>query len=367
MDAYHSGQARPRHLLDSGRKLVFEAAGALQALFGTPASTRRAIADIERDAGVALSIRGGEVTLKGDAEACARVEAALRDIYRLGQQGRPIRPEDIGRALAVATKVPEGGLEACFGDVLATRRGGRPVTPRSLAQKRYVEAIRQGALTFGVGPAGTGKTYLAVCMAARRLLDRDVRRIILTRPAIEAGENLGFLPGTFEDKVSPYMRPIYDSLFDLIDPPKVHRMVEQGIIEIAPLAYMRGRTLSEAFVILDEAQNTTPQQMKMFLTRLGERTTAVVTGDPSQVDLPRGQRSGLVDALDILSGVQTVSVQRFTAGDVMRHPLVEDIIRAYDAAARRRATRTREGGASTSAAATRGEEDDARGSAGADS
>jgi phosphate starvation-inducible PhoH-like protein len=321
--------------------MIFEAPGALQALFGTPASTRRALAEIERATGVSVSIRGGELTLRGEESACATVEAGLRQAYELGTRGQPLRPEDLGRALAVLGADPEGRLESCFGDVLITRRGGRPVTPRSLAQKNYIDMIRQRPLTFGVGPAGTGKTYLAVCMAARRLLDREVRRIILTRPAIEAGENLGFLPGTFEDKVSPYMRPIYDSLFDVIEPAKVHRMVEQGIIEIAPLAYMRGRTLAEAFVILDEAQNTTPQQMKMFLTRLGEQTTAVVTGDPSQIDLARGQRSGLADALDVLRGVTAVGVQRFSADDVMRHALVQDIVRAYDRAAQKRGERGR--------------------------
>ncbi len=321
--------------------MVFDAPGALQALFGTPESTRRALAEVQRATGVSLSIRGGELTLRGDAGACATVESGLRQAYELGSRGQPVRPEDLGRALAVLKATPEGRIEACFGDVLITRRGGRPVTPRSLAQKSYIELIRRRPLTFGVGPAGTGKTYLAVCMAARRLLDREVRRIVLTRPAIEAGENLGFLPGTFEDKVSPYMRPIYDSLFDVIEPGKVHRMVEQGVIEIAPLAYMRGRTLADAFVILDEAQNTTPQQMKMFLTRLGEQTTAVVTGDPSQIDLPRGQRSGLADALDVLRGVSAVGVQRFSADDVMRHALVQDIVRAYDESAKQRGERAR--------------------------
>jgi len=327
--------------------MVFQAPGALQALFGTPESTRRAMEEVERATGVALSIRGGELSMRGEEAACVLVETGLRQAYELGTRGQPVRPEDLGRALAVLAANPEGRLEACFGDVLITRRGGRPVTPRSLAQKNYIDLIRHRPLTFGVGPAGTGKTYLAVCMAARRLLDREVRRIVLTRPAIEAGENLGFLPGTFEDKVSPYMRPIYDSLFDVIEPAKVHRMVEQGVIEIAPLAYMRGRTLAEAFVILDEAQNTTPQQMKMFLTRLGEQTTAVITGDPTQIDLPRGQQSGLADALDVLRGIGAVGVQRFSADDVMRHALVQDIVRAYDRAENKRGERAPTRGGTT--------------------
>ena len=319
--------------------MVFEAPGALQALFGTPDVTRRAVAEVERDLGVTLSIRGGELTLRGEDGACALVETGLRQAYELGQRGQPVRPEDLGRALAVLAANPDGRIDACFGDVLITRRGGRPVTPRSLAQQRYVELMRRRPLTFGVGPAGTGKTYLAVCMAARRLLDRDVRRIILTRPAIEAGENLGFLPGTFEDKVSPYMRPIYDSLFDVIEPAKVHRMVEQGVIEVAPLAYMRGRTLAEAFVILDEAQNTTPAQMRMVLTRLGEGSKMVVTGDPTQIDLPQGQLSGLIEAAQVLEGVEGIAVCRLSAADVVRHPLVQRLVTAYaarDAAKARR-------------------------------
>ena len=198
--------------------------------------------------------------------------------------------------------------------------------------------MRRKPLVFGVGPAGTGKTFLAVAMAVRRLLDKQVRRIILTRPAIEAGESLGFLPGSFEEKVSPYMRPLYDGLEEMLDYNKVQRLTEQGVIEIAPLAYMRGRTLNDAFVILDEAQNATKQQMKMLLTRIGTGTSAVVTGDPTQVDLPKGGSSGLAHALSILKAVPRVGVCRFEQGDVMRHPLVADIIKAYDADGKRRSS-----------------------------
>jgi phosphate starvation-inducible PhoH-like protein len=204
------------------------------------------------------------------------------------------------------------------------------VAPRSLNQKRYVEYMRSHHLTFGIGPAGTGKTFLAVAMAVRMLLDTNVRRIVISRPAIEAGEHLGFLPGTLEQKVTPYLRPLYDALHDMLEASKVMRMLEHGTIEVAPLAYMRGRTLNDAFLILDEAQNTTREQMKMMLTRIGQRTRTVVTGDPSQVDLPAGQRSGLAHVLRVLRGVEGVAVCSFGDEDVMRHPLVQRIVRAYD-------------------------------------
>jgi phosphate starvation-inducible PhoH-like protein len=214
--------------------------------------------------------------------------------------------------------------------VLGRRNGSRGISPRSLAQKEYVEAMRRTSLAFGIGPAGTGKTFLAVAMAVRRLQDRQVRRIVLTRPAIEAGEHLGFLPGTLEEKVNPYMRPLQDALHDMLEGEKILRLVERGVIEIAPLAYMRGRTLNDAFLIMDEAQNATREQMKMLLTRIGNGTFAVVTGDPSQVDLPGGQPSGLAHAVSLLEGVEGISICRFSDADVMRHPLVQSIVRAYE-------------------------------------
>jgi phosphate starvation-inducible PhoH-like protein len=204
------------------------------------------------------------------------------------------------------------------------------VTPRTAGQRAYVDQLRRHDVVFGVGPAGTGKTYLAVAMAAAALLRGDVKRIVLTRPAVEAGEKLGFLPGDLAEKIDPYLRPLYDALFDVLGAERTARLLERQVIEVAPLAFMRGRTLAEAYVILDEAQNTTIEQMKMFLTRLGERSRMVVTGDPSQVDLPRGAPSGLADALRVLDGVPTVAVARFTAADVVRHPLVADIIGAYE-------------------------------------
>ncbi|RMG97155.1 MAG: PhoH family protein [Deltaproteobacteria bacterium] len=284
---------------------------------------------LEQATGARLHVRGHEVTVDGgDADL---VERLLRQIYGLARAGRPVRPDDVPRAVAMLRQDPNVRLSDVFAeDVLVRPRNGRPVSPRSVTQKRYVAAIREHALTFGVGPAGTGKTFLAVAMAVHHLLAEKVRRIVISRPAIEAGEQLGFLPGTLEEKVSPYLRPIYDALYAMLDPPRVMRMLEQQVIEIAPLAYMRGRTLEDAFVILDEAQNTTREQMKMFLTRIGQGTRCVVTGDPSQVDLPGAQRSGLADALDVLAGIEGIAVVRFTGADVMRHPLVQRIVEAYE-------------------------------------
>jgi phosphate starvation-inducible PhoH-like protein len=313
-------------------KLTFDDQRALQQILGSPPEDKRVTSEIERAAGVAVHVRGGEVMLEGgDNGELELVERLLGEMYELARSGRPIPRADVTRALEVLRGDPTARLGAVYEDhVLAKTASGRGIAPRSLAQKLYVDTMRRHALTFAIGPAGTGKTYLAVAMAVRRLLDKQVRRIILTRPAIEAGESLGFLPGSFEEKVSPYMRPLYDGLYDMLDGGKVNKLVETGVIEIAPLAYMRGRTLSDAFVILDEAQNTTSAQMKMFLTRLGLGTWAVVTGDPSQVDLPGRQRSGLADALGVLRGVRSIAQCRLDSRDVMRHQLVQDIVKAYD-------------------------------------
>jgi phosphate starvation-inducible PhoH-like protein len=250
----------------------------------------------------------------------------------MAQAGHPLDPSDVGRALEVLREEPGAELRTVFEDVVLRRPGreGRGVTPRSLGQKRYVAAIRSHALTFGVGPAGTGKTFLAVACAVHLLTEQKVRRIVVSRPAIEAGESLGFLPGTLEQKISPYLRPMYDALYDLLEPARVMKMVEQGTIELAPLAYMRGRTLNDSFVILDEAQNATREQMKMLLTRIGQGSKCVVTGDPSQIDLPGGRRSGLADALRIVRGLDGVAICRLGSRDVMRHALVQAIVDAYD-------------------------------------
>jgi phosphate starvation-inducible PhoH-like protein len=323
-------------------KLTFDDHVPLQLVLGS-VGEHTAADDIARSTGVALHLRGNEVILTGEAGEVALVERLLRQMYALAKGGTPLSPADLSRGLEVLRRNPGADLRGVFEDVILTKSGSRkPIAPRSLAQKRYVDGLRRHDLTFGVGPAGTGKTYLAVAMAIRHLLDKRVRRIILARPAIEAGESLGFLPGTMEEKVSPYMRPLYDALHDMLDPDKVARMMEHGVIEIAPLAYMRGRTLSETFVILDEAQNTTVEQMKMFLTRIGMGTKAAVTGDPSQVDLPNGQRSGLAHAVKILGGVEGVSIATFSSADVMRHALVQRIILAYDRDQQRRGRGRRE-------------------------
>ena len=291
---------------------------------------------LENETGTSVHVRGNVVTVEGDRVDL--VTRLLKQLYALAQQGSPVDPSDVPRALAVLSDDGDAKLDAVFDDTVVLKPvDGKAIVPRSLAQKRYVEYMRRHTLTFGVGPAGTGKTFLAMAMAARALLDRQCRRIILSRPAMEAGEKLGFLPGTLEEKISPYLRPLYDALHDMFPVDKVAHMMEHEIIEVAPLAYMRGRTLNDAFVVLDEAQNTTREQMKMFLTRLGNNTKVVVTGDPSQIDLPGGARSGLAHALRILRGVSGVAVCSFTSEDVMRHPLVQAIIEAYDSDSKKRA------------------------------
>ncbi len=331
-----SAPGAPGLALSSQEKLTFDERDPLQLMLGAVLGEGGGAALLERETGTRVHVRGNEVLVDGpEAELVARL---LRQLYALARAGNPVEPSDVGRALEVLRHDAEVELREVFDDVIVVRPGdGRGIMPRSLNQKRYVASMRRHTLTFGVGPAGTGKTYLAVAMAARALADKQVRRIILSRPAIEAGERLGFLPGTLEDKISPYLRPLYDALYEMFPADKVLRMVEQQILEIAPLAYMRGRTLNDAFVILDEAQNTTREQMKMFLTRIGANTRAVVTGDPSQVDLPGGYRSGLAHALKVLRGVDGMAVCRFAKGDVMRHPIVQAIIEAYDEDDRRRA------------------------------
>ncbi len=316
-------------------KLTFDERDPLQRMLQAVVGRGGAQAMLERETGSRLHVRGHEVKVEGgEVELVARL---LRQLYALARAGNPVEASDVGRALEVLRHDADVELREVFQDVILVRPAdGKGIMPRSLNQKRYVSAMRNNSLTFGVGPAGTGKTYLAVAMAANALVEKQVRRIILSRPAIEAGERLGFLPGTLEDKISPYLRPLYDALYEMFPPDKVLRMLEQQVLEIAPLAYMRGRTLNDAFVILDEAQNTTREQMKMFLTRIGANTRAVVTGDPSQVDLPSGQRSGLSHALKVLRRVEGLAVCRFAPRDVMRHPLVKAIIEAYDEDAGRR-------------------------------
>ena len=273
---------------------------------------------------VRLVSRGEQVEVLGPPEAVEKAERALRDLLALLRQGaeQPARLAAEGKGLYQATE-PE----------LELQLPGR-LRPKTPGQKRYVEAIARHDITFGIGPAGTGKTYLAVAMAVSHLRARRVKRIILTRPAVEAGEKLGFLPGDIQAKVDPYLRPLYDALFDMIDAERFEQYLQSGIIEVAPLAFMRGRTLNDAFIILDEAQNTTPEQMKMFLTRMGFSSKMVITGDVTQIDLPKHQRSGLVEAVRILKGIEGIAFVYFKESDVVRHPLVARIIKAYEEAER---------------------------------
>ncbi|MCZ6771217.1 MAG: PhoH family protein [Proteobacteria bacterium] len=293
----------------------------------------RHLARIEQQLGVSLSSRGNRVTLLGPADAVAVARATLNALYdRLGR-GLSVDTQEVDAALRFATSaVADGDLraESQFGGSAAIQTPRRHVSPRSPGQKDYVDALRKNELVFGVGPAGTGKTYLAVAMAVSMFVSGRVDRIILSRPAVEAGERLGFLPGDMRDKIDPYLRPLYDALHDMLPPEQVVNRLNSNEIEVAPLAFMRGRTLSNAFVILDEAQNTTHVQMKMFLTRIGENSRMVITGDLSQIDLPSGSVSGLREAVDIVSDIKGIALVSLTSKDVVRHPLVSKIVDAYD-------------------------------------
>ena len=305
------------------------ASGAIQKLFGTGDENVRAL---EQALDVHIALRGGEIAVEGESErAVERAQAVLRGLGALCARGERIDTALVHYAVHLSETNALDQLDSLFTEVVATTFRGRPIRCKTLGQREYVKAIRKHTLTLGIGPAGTGKTYLAMAMAVSALRSKDVERIVLTRPAVEAGEKLGFLPGDLNQKVDPYLRPLYDAMFEMLGAEACQRMQERGVIEVAPLAYMRGRTLSDAFIILDEAQNTTQEQMKMFLTRMGFRSRIVVTGDPSQIDLPRGKRSGLIEAVEVLADVPDIAVQRLTHQDVVRHELVQAIVRAYDA------------------------------------
>ena len=276
----------------------------------------------QRGSGVAIEAPEGDPR----SEIAARV---LLELYAMIERGHTLHPNDVTHAVRILRHDPQSDLAGYFGDTILVTNAGRPVTPRSSGQRDYVDALRRNDVVFGVGPAGTGKTYLAMAIAVAALKRGKVRRLILTRPAVEAGEKLGFLPGDLSDKVDPYLRPLYDALNDMLPPERVTRMIERRVIEVAPLAFMRGRTLNHAYVVLDEAQNTTREQMKMFLTRLGEDSSMVITGDVTQIDLPRKRDSGLVQAISILKAVNRVGIVRLTSADVVRHSLVAEIIEAY--------------------------------------
>jgi phosphate starvation-inducible PhoH-like protein len=270
------------------------------------------------------------LTVDGDEFNVELVERLVADYAQLRSEGVKFTNGDLKSIIRIISEDTSQSLRGVVSSAKNLQVGKRNVTPKTLNQKLYVEAIEKNDMVFGIGPAGTGKTYLAVSMAVRALLDKKINRIVLTRPAVEAGERLGFLPGTLQEKIDPYLKPLYDALYDMLDVERVDRHLERGVIEIAPIAFMRGRTLNDAFVILDEAQNTTPEQMKMFLTRIGYGSKAVITGDVTQVDLPLGKMSGLIEARNVISGVEGVSFVHFNDRDVVRHPLVQRIVRAYE-------------------------------------
>jgi phosphate starvation-inducible PhoH-like protein len=299
----------------------------IEALFGTRDENMRVLEDGLK---VTIDLRSNAIELEGAARDVARAEQVFVDYEALQRSGYTFNNGDLNSMLRVVTSDPTATLRGLADAGRQRSLGRRMVQPKSVNQRRYVEAIEKHDMVFGIGPAGTGKTYLAVAMAISALLAKRVNRIILARPAVEAGERLGFLPGTLQDKIDPYLRPLYDALYDMLDPEKVDRYLEKNVIEIAPIAFMRGRTLNDSFVILDEAQNTTSEQMKMFVTRLGFNSKAVITGDVTQIDLPNARRSGLVEAIGILKNVEGLTFVHFDESDVVRHHLVQRIIRAYD-------------------------------------
>jgi phosphate starvation-inducible PhoH-like protein len=274
-----------------------------------------------------IVVRGNEITISGPERETERVALLFEELLALLAKGHELNPSSVGRSIELI-KGEEARPTEVLGDVFLTGRG-RGIAPKTLGQKQYVDAIRNATVTFAIGPAGTGKTYLAVAAAVRALEDKQVSRLILTRPAVEAGERLGFLPGTLYEKIDPYMKPLYDALFEMVGADALQRLLERGTVEVAPLAFMRGRTLNDSFIILDEAQNTTPEQMKMFLTRLGFGSKAVVNGDITQIDLPSGQTSGLVIVQEILRDIDGIEVAHLGARDVVRHKIVQDIVEAY--------------------------------------
>jgi phosphate starvation-inducible protein PhoH and related proteins len=300
---------------------------AMVALLGAQDSNLRTIE--AAFASVNITVRGNEITLRGPHDDCSKLENLFNELMVVIRSGNVLSVDAVNRAIEVLEHKPvDHPAEVLSLNIVSNR--GRTIRPKTANQKRYVEAIEDHTITFGIGPAGTGKTYLAMAKAVASLQSKKVNRIVLTRPAVEAGENLGFLPGTLSEKIDPYLRPLFDALHDMIDIDSIPRLMQSGIIEVAPLAYMRGRTLNDAFVILDEAQNTTPEQMKMFLTRLGFGSKMVITGDVTQVDLPNAQKSGLKVVREILKDIDDIAFLELTAEDVVRHRLIGDIVKAYE-------------------------------------
>jgi len=308
-------------------KKRIEVSSNIETLFGTRDENLHVLED---GLNITIDLRSNGLAVEGDPRDVARAEQVFADYDHLQRSGYSFNNGDLNSMLRVLTADPKVTLRGLAEAGKQRSFGRRTVQPKSVNQRRYLEAIEKHDMVFGVGPAGTGKTYLAVAMAISALLAKRVNRIILARPAVEAGERLGFLPGTLQDKIDPYLRPLYDALYDMLEPEKVDRYLEKNVIEIAPIAFMRGRTLNDSFVIMDEAQNTTSEQMKMFVTRLGFNSKAVITGDITQIDLPNARRSGLVEAVDILKPVEGLAFVYFDESDVVRHHLVQRIIRAYD-------------------------------------
>ncbi len=308
-------------------KVTFSDLELSRQLFGEQNNNLRRIADA---IGVSINARGNSVFIQGDSIEASLAQNVLRQLYGLLKSGYPVYPNDIDYAVTALSKDDRIELKEIFLDTVYITSKKRAITPKSRSQKEYIDAIRNFDIVFGIGPAGTGKTYLAMAMAVAALSKGLASRIILTRPAVEAGESLGFLPGDLTEKVDPYLRPLYDALHDMMRFEKVSKLMQQGVIEVAPIAFMRGRTLNDSFIILDEAQNTTSEQMKMFLTRIGFSSKAVITGDITQVDLPHEKPSGLIEAKNILQEIKGIEFVFFSKSDVVRHKLVQEIIRAYE-------------------------------------
>jgi phosphate starvation-inducible PhoH-like protein len=326
----HFNPPTPHRRPTNPLKIALEITPNLEPLFGTRDENLRLMED---SLGVRIDLRSDAVHVEGPEAGVALVQRIFQDFEAMRRQGINPHNGELNGMLRLVVADPATTLRS-LADSGKQRSAGvkRTVQPRSINQRRYVEAIEQNDMTFGVGPAGTGKTYLAVAMAVAAINAKKVSRIVLVRPAVEAGERLGFLPGSLQEKVDPYLRPLYDALYDLLEPEKVDRMLERNVIEIAPLAFMRGRTLNDAFIIMDEAQNTTIEQMKMFLTRMGANSKSVITGDITQIDLPNPRKSGLLDAINILDGVEGIQFCHFEDCDVVRHALVQRIVRAYESA-----------------------------------
>ncbi len=316
-----------RQSAETFQDMYFEDGDIARSLFGP---TNEHLKILERDLTIKIISKGNGVTLKGSPVEVEVATSVLNGLYDILKKGYPVYANDVTQAVKIVSTDRTARLKDIFCDTVFVSSRKKVITPKSKSQKLYIDAIRKFDIVFGVGPAGTGKTFLAMAMAISFLLKKRVRRIILARPAVEAGERLGFLPGDMYEKVNPYLRPLYDALYTMLEYDQASRMIERGSIEIAPLAFMRGRTLDDSFVILDEAQNTTSEQMKMFLTRIGFGSKAVITGDITQVDLPNGKVSGLIEVRRILKGVEDIIFCTFSEIDVVRHPLVQEIIRAYE-------------------------------------